>query len=41
MTINTTLDIIEKITEKLSGYFYKVSHITAAIVPELPNMFLN
>ena len=41
MAINTTLDTIEKSQKNLVGYPYKVTHITAAICPELPNMFLN
>ena len=41
MTINKIIRYYRKITEQLRGYPNKVTPITAASCPELPNLVLN
>ena len=36
-----TLEIIENNAEKLRGYTYKITHISAASCPILPNLVQN
>ena len=36
-----TLEIIEKMKKKLTGYTHKITHFSAASCPKLPNMAQN